>query len=184
MNKLLKVKLKFSSEPGPNGGGVRNLRSGRSLNIEKIQQLITDLQAVKSYFLAQKSFISGCLIDVYYDDVIAKSSRVQQLFKGKRTSDETIVGARFSDAPVGHENHIITHYLELEVIDKAIEKLQLIRIVLRDKLSGEANKENFNIEKNKQFVISFNGYKGHTDSEIRGLIVDCSVVEKFDVPRI
>lgn len=184
MNKLLKIKLKFNPEPGPSGGGVRNLRSERIVDIEKVSQLISDLKRVKTYYASRRTLVKGCLIDIYYDDVIAKSNRVQQVLKGVKKPDDSIVGARFSDAPIGHENHIITHYVEFGAIDETINKFEFIISLLNEKLSGEANKENFNINKDGPNPISFKGYKKYSDSEIRGIIVDCSVIEKFDVPQV
>ena len=39
------------------------------------------------------------MIDVWYNDIIAKSNRVRELLKpSKHSTNDTVVGARFSDA--------------------------------------------------------------------------------------
>ena len=59
------------------------------------------------------------MIDVWYNDIIAKSNRVRELLKpSKHSTNDTVVGARFSDAPEGEENHIITHYVDEKTICK------------------------------------------------------------------
>ena len=80
MNNLLNVKLSFNHEPNRSGGGARNLNKSRTTKLETISNLIEDLRRVKDFFNKNK-FIENVLIDAYYNDIIAKSGRIQELFK-------------------------------------------------------------------------------------------------------
>lgn len=180
MNNLLKIKLKFTPEKRMGGGADRNLTSDRYTDVEKIESLIENLKGIKAYYASRKALLREALIDVYYNDIIAKSNRICELLKGKKTIDKSIVGARFSDAEEGLENHIITYYIEFETIDASIKKLQIAKKFLLERLDGRADKNNFN---KPQAKVNYSGYI-YKEKKIRDIIIDCSVVEKFDVPNV
>ena len=115
--------MRFAREPNGSGGGARNLSCNRTVNLQKIQHLIDSLNMAKSYYRSNGVLIKGYLLDIHYDDVIPKSSRIRELLKGRLTPDKSIVGARFSDDPYGEEKHIITHYVDAYSIDATISKL-------------------------------------------------------------
>ena len=80
----------------------------------------------------------------------------------------------------GEENHIITHYVDEKTICKTIEELQVAKEFLLKRLGGKATPMNFT---EPNCSIDYEGFsigKG----KLRDLIIDCSVVEKFDVPRV
>lgn len=180
MNNLLKVKLKFTSEKRTGNRVERNFTSNRYTDVDKVDQLIDNLRSVKLYYKSKKNFLRDAMLDVHYDDIIAKSNRVRELLKGKLSADKSIVGARFSDAIEGEENHIITHYIEFEAIDSAILKLEFAKQFLKERLNGKADKDNFNKPHAK---VNYSGYQ-YNETQIRDIIVDCSVVTKFDVPNV
>lgn len=179
MNNLLKIKLKFASEKKAGGFSERNFTSDRYTDIKKINSLIENLNAIKIYYKSQKQLVKNALVDVCYNDIIAKSNRTRELLKGVRTTDHSIVGARFSDAEDGFENHIITHYIEFAAIDSTIEKLEFAKKFLSERLNGRADKENFNKPKAR---VNYNGYP-YKETKIRDIIIDCSVIDRFDIPR-
>lgn len=181
MNPILQVKLRFSNEANTNRPGARNLRRKAETTVEKIDKLCDELNAILRFYKSSPQFIKDILIDVNYNDIIAKSNRIKALLKpeGKEVND-AVVGARFSDAPVGEENHIITYYLEESTIKKTIENLEIAKRFLNDKLSGKATFDNFNEPKNK---LNYNGYP-ISKSKMRDIIVDCSVIESFSRPQI
>lgn len=180
MNNLLKIKLKFSSEKRQGGFSERNFTSDRYTDIKKIDSLIDNLTAVKIYYQSQKQLLNNALIDICYNDIIAKSNRVRELLKGVKTTDCSIVGARFSDAEEGMENHIITHYVEFAAIDSTIEKLRIAKKFLSEKFNGKADKDNFN---KPNAHIDYSGCP-YNETKMRDIIIDCSVIERFDIPRI
>lgn len=181
MNPLLQVKLRFTGEKNNQKPGARNLRAKAETSTEKIDELIDSLRAVLRFYKDHPRITNDVMIDVWYNDIIAKSNRVRELLKPSRHStNDTVVGARFSDAPAGEENHIITHYVDEKTIHKTIEELQIAKEFLRKRLGGTATPMNF-AEPNSN--IDYEGFsigKG----KLRDLIIDCSVVEKFDVPCV
>lgn len=181
MNPLLQVKLRFTGEKNNQKPGARNLRAKAETSTEKIDELIDSLRAVLRFYKDNPRITNDVMIDVWYNDIIAKSNRVRELLKPSRHStNDTVVGARFSDAPEGEENHIITHYVDEKTINKTIEELQVAKEFLLKRLGGKATPMNF-MEPNSN--IDYEGFsigKG----KLRDLIIDCSVVEKFDVPRV
>ena len=61
-------------------------------------------------FWQDKNYISGALIAVHYNDIVAKSRRLKILLtkQSGENPNNTIVGAKFSK---DGKKHIITHYI-------------------------------------------------------------------------
>lgn len=181
MNPLLQVKLRFTGEKNNQKPGARNLRAKAETSTEKIDQLIDSLRAVLRYYKDNTRITDKMMIDIWYNDIIAKSNRVKELLKPNRQStNDTVVGARFSDAPEGEENHIITHYVDENTVNKTIEELLIAKEFLQTRLGGKATPANFAEPKSN---INYEGYS-IGKSKLRDLIIDCSVVDKFDIPRV
>ncbi len=181
MNPILQVKLNFSDENNTASPKGRNLSSKAETTVEKIDVIIDSLNAVLRYYRNSPRYVSGCLIDANYNDIIAKSKRIKELIKPLRQStNDVVVGARFSDAPEGFENHIITYYVDEATILRTITELQSAKAFLTDRLGGKATAENF-ASNNK--AIRYEGY-GFGKTKMRDLIIDCSVIDSFSVPHI
>ena len=181
MNHLLQVKLRFSSEKNTQRPGSRNLRVHAVTTTEKIDDLIKDLNAVLRYYRGVPKILDGILIDVNFNDIIAKSNRIKEILKpaGKQTND-VVVGARFSNAPAGEENHIITYYVDISTIERTIQKLKIVQRFLEDRLDRKATSENFN---EPDCELNYAGY-ALTKSQLRDIIVDCSVIDSLSVPNV
>lgn len=184
MNNLLEVKVRY--DHGKRGGSpvFVNLKKDGETTVRKIQKLQENLRAIVRYYESTPKYLKGFLIDVNYNDIIAKSKRISEMLKpsGKQTND-VVVGARFSGAPEGQENHIITYYVDAETIKKTLEKLEETKRFLTEKLDGKAVPENFNETKEKKPDLDYGGYFLKKIS-IRNMIVDCSVVESMSVPNV
>ncbi len=181
MNRLLQVKLRFSKESNDQRPKGRNLRSHAYTSIEKIDSICDDLRTILRYYKNSPRFLENILVDVNYNDIIAKSNRIKAVLKplGKKTND-IVVGARFSDAPEGEENHIITYYVDEITIKETMENLSIVKKFLVDKLNGKATANNFNEPDNK---LTYEGYI-LSKNRIRDIIVDCSVIESLSIPHI
>lgn len=180
MNPLLNLKLKLNKEKNNKVGGQRNLRAHAVVSVEKIDDLINDLKRVLEEYKNFRKIIEGILIDVRYNDIIAKSNRIQRLLKPKRKQiNNCIVGARFNGNP-GEEKHVITYYVDTRVVYDTIKELEIAKNFLKDELGGKATKENLNVvktkEKNKKYPV--------TIPVLREIIVDCSVVLSFGMPQV
>lgn len=151
MNPLLQVKLRFVSERNKQQIPSKNLRANASVSEERVVTLIESLRAVKRFYTDSPKVIKDMLVDVNYNDIIAKSNRIQAVLKptGKATND-IIVGARFSSAEEGAENHIITYYADYTTVDRTINELEVIKKFIRERLDGKAVPSNFNETRTKQ----------------------------------
>ena len=180
MNPILQVKLRFANENNPQRSMGRNLRTNAETTVEKIDTLLESLRTVLRFYRNTPKYLEKILVDANYNDIIAKSNRMQELLKpsGKSIND-TIVGARFSDAPAGEENHIITHYMDVSTVQNAIDMLEAAKRFLNERLDGKATAENFNDNK----AIKYDGY-GIAKTRLRNIIIDCSVIDSFAVPHI
>lgn len=181
MNPLLQVKLRFTGEKNTQKVGARNLRTKDETSTEKIDGLIDSLRAVLRFYRDNPRITNKMMIDIWYNDIIAKSNRVRELLKQNgMTTNNTVVGARFSEAAEGEENHIITHYVDERAIENTIEELSVAKEFIQKRLGGKATIQNF-FEPNGN--IDYGGFS-IGKSKLRDLIIDCSVVERFDVPRV
>ena len=181
MNPLLQVKLRFDNEKNKQQPGARNLRANAETTTDKIDSLIESLRAVLRFYRDNRRITRDIMIDINYNDIIAKSNRVKALLKpSRRNINDTIVGARFSDAPDGEENHIITHYVDEGTIESTINELVLTRAFLDARLGGKATPINFT-EPNSN--INYDGFN-LSKAKLRDIVIDCSVVDSFAVPHI
>ncbi len=181
MNSILQVKLTYTNEHNNQRPKERQLRANSEVTSEKIDSLVENLRAVLRYYRSVPKLLNNILIDVNYNDIIAKSKRIQDVLKptGKGTND-VVVGARFSDAPEGQENHIITYYVDSATIDRTIEEMLKAKLFIDRALNGVAKAANFNDQGKK---LKYTGY-GLSKSKLRGIIVDCSVIDSFSVPSV
>lgn len=181
MNSILQVKLTFNKEHNNQRPRGKNLRAQAEVSSNKMDELISGLRAVLRYYRNQPKLVSNILVDINYNDIIAKSKRVQEILKptGKTTND-MVVGARFSDAPDGEENHIITYYVDEGTINRTITDMLVVKQFIDNELDGKATYENFN-DKTKNY--HYDKYS-LSKSKLRGILVDCSVIDSFAVPSI
>lgn len=183
MNNLLEVKVRYNHGKRGDSPIFVNLRKDGETTVDRVQKLQENLRAIVRYYESIPKYLKGYLVDVHYNDIIAKSKRISELLRpsGKQTND-VVVGARFSNAPEGQENHIITYYVDEKTIKKTLEKLDETKRFLVEKLNGRAVSENFNETKEKKLNLDYEGYT--SKSAIRNMIVDCSVVESMSVPHV
>lgn len=178
MNNILNVKLSFNHEKKIATNGPKNLKKSKNVTSKKIDSLINDLIRIKSFFESDGILIKDILFDSYYNDIICKSGRIQKLFNSSGDFSEFIVGARFTDDEEGEEKHIITYYVTRDMLGKALERLDDAKKLIDEQLGGIATASNF--DSNNQ-DIDYGRYKT-PKSVIRDVIIDCSVLDKFDIP--
>ncbi len=179
MNNLLNVKLKFNHEKNSKKPGPRNLNKTRSTKANDLKKLVLDLKRVKEFYVSNDKYVNGILIDVYYNDIISKSGRIREVLTIKGECNDSIVGARFTNSLPGDENHIITHYVDKEVIDEAINKLKIAADFIDNYLDGEATFHNFD----SSLPLDYSKCE-LKKTKLRDVIIDCSAIEKFDIPNV
>lgn len=180
MNNVLEVKVRYNREKNKQASFYKNLSAKGEVSIEQIDSLIGDLESIIHYYQTVPKYIDGLLIDVHHNTIIPKSKRLQVLLKpDKKSADETIVGARFSEEPDKPENHIITYYVDVQTVQSSIEHLLEAKRFIRERLNGCAKSKNFN-EPNVK--LSYDGYGNK--AKLRSVITECAVIDHFAVPSI
>ena len=176
MNSLLQLKGTFEQASSNSQPGSPNLPAGKSVKVAQLEILRNNLEELRKFW-SKESIVSGALISVYYNKVAAKSNRIQGLLsKGSTTANSSIVGARFTkeDSP----KHIITHYVDMDLIDESIERLSECIEILNRKFDGVISHDIIKKINSKQ--IAFTSTKIAKTNFLR-VIVDAYYVEKFDV---
>ena len=144
------------------------------VTVEHFISLRSQLEEIYKFWDNQ-NILSNCLLSVYYNEIIAKSNRLQKLFSFHvKDSNSTIVGARY----IGTETkrHVITHCVTKpnlqDTIDSVNFVIEFIQVRFGDKIIG---KQIDDINKN---VIEL---PDKTKSKFVGIVVDCYYIEKFNI---
>ncbi|MGV8153446.1 MAG: S8 family peptidase [Alkaliphilus sp.] len=176
MNNLLQLKGRFGQAKSNSKPGPSNLPSGKSVNVARLEGLYKNLIVLREFWINEE-IIPGALVSVYYNKVAAKSNRIQGLLsKSKMTANSSIVGARFTDG--ASPKHIITHYVQIELIDLSIKHLELCIKVLNTEFNGEITHNIISDLNNKSIFLKTNDI---ARTKFVRVIVDSYYVEKFDI---
>lgn len=138
MNNLLKLSKEFKTKSAP-APGYLSLPPSAVVTSSRMIELAQNL---KSFLFSwdDKGLIENVLISVEYHMIVAKSNRVHALLMdGRKPSEESIVGARYSEEDSLH--HIITHYVSRVAIESSIELLEKAAFLLDKLHNGSADKE-------------------------------------------
>lgn len=181
MNGLLQLKGRFEKRGNESMGSIC-LPANKKVTSEHIGDLMDQLLKVKEYW-TNNDDIAGMLVSVHYIRVVAKSNRLKTLLAdvGKKPVD-SIRGAKFiteknSQGKTIHK-HVFTHYVQASAIDKAIDKLRLIKSIVELDYDGCVTTEDIKkLGKEKRYLHSEKIAK----TNFINAIVDCYFVEKFDV---
>lgn len=137
MNNILQLKGHFEHKRNPRGFGPKNLPGNGSVSSEHINELISELEEILSFW-QKNTLIGGALISVHYNTIIAKSNRVQGLFiKGsKMSSNDSIRGSKF-EIKDENINHVFTHFVSLDLLRESIRRLEICSSVIEEDFDGE-----------------------------------------------
>lgn len=177
MNDILHIKGTFDHNKNTAIPGQPQLSTKNTVSFEHLYNLYNDLiRIVDVYSNSQNKLLKNILISAYYNKVAAKSNRTSVFFTERgKSSNETIVGAKFSD--IG--NHIITHYVTMDSILKSISLLGYAIQIAKDNFKNPITASEFN-PKEKFNEIDFDNTK-ISKNKFQQLIVDCSYIDKFDI---
>jgi hypothetical protein len=176
LNNLLQLKGSFEQKSRVNGAVLSNLPTGKSVKVSRLQNLLNNLKELQTYWRGQ-NLLPGALITAHYIKVAAKSNRLRALLgKGKKTPNQSVVGAKFSVD--GSPKHIITHYITKEILNESIILLTHSIDIVNQKFNGEIDYNIVDkINKNEILLPSHPIVK----STFLKIIIDAYYVEKFDV---
>jgi len=177
MNDILQLKGILQNRPHSSRPGARNVpKNSPAITSEKLKSLVGQLQNLNDYWTRQ-NIINGCLIDVCYIDVIAKSNRISGLLSGSGSANNSVVGARFANEKM--RKHVITHHVNEEVIRDTIKKLQGCIKILDKEFNGAITYNLIDLLNNRD--IKYGGY-GVAKTNFRNIIVDSHYIESFKIP--
>lgn len=177
MNDILQLKGNLQDRSSSSTPGPRNIpKNAAAITSDKIRTLADQLQHWATYW-AGETVISGCLIDVCYRDVIAKSNRIKGIFSGHGAPNDSVVGARF--AGENDKRHIITHHISDEIINATIQRLRGVAVLLDDEFGGAITYDL--IEGLGGQEIEYEKY-GVKKTIFRHIIVDSHYIDGFKIP--
>ncbi len=175
MNNVLELKGKrFVQASNPASGGGASMNGNIIVTSDHIENLIVQLQMIKSFWANEKRPFQGVLISVHYNKIVAKSNRIAGLFKGVN-SNYSIVGAKFNKEK---NKHIITYYITLDDLNKSIGLLVSAKQVLTEHFSSSMSKEIF-VDRAIMDRIAYKEY-GISKSSFKQVIADVSYIELFE----
>lgn len=175
MNNLLELKGAFGQKKRTGGFGLKNLPKNSYVSVEHLTNLLSQLLKIQEFWKDNK-IINNCLFSVFYNEIIAKSNRLQILFsKNVENTNSTIVGAKyFGDDKRKHViTHCVTHENFQDSIDNLTLTIKIIQSFFGDKISRE---EIENIQKDKIDIPQI-----LTKRKFVGIVIECYYVEKFDI---
>lgn len=176
MNQLLQLKGSFEQNDGKNKPGPPKLPKNTSVKSSHLENLKRDILNLKEFW-QKESYLSGAIISVFYNDVIAKSNRIKGfLSTGKITANSTIVGAKFEG--VNKKKHVITHYVSMEILDETLKRVSATIDIVNKDYNGEISFEDIERINNKSVSYS---HKSIAKTNFLRVVVDAYYVEKFGV---
>lgn len=182
MNNLLHLKGTFYDQKNPNHFGPSNLPKNKFVTSDHILQLIHQLKNIKNFWLSNND-INGALVSVHYIQVIAKTNRIKSCLSEKgKSPNNSIRGSKFGYIYKDNnkkKNHIFTHYVKIETIQKTIDNLSLVFDIISSDYDGKINYQDI---KNIQNGIYLYKEKINQSTFIN-LIIDAYFVYKFSIDK-
>lgn len=174
MNKILELKQKpFTQKSKTSFGSSFAMNNSHKVTVEHIENLIQNLKNVIYYWAKKQKLFDGILITVYYNKIVAKSNRINGLFKGQN-SNLCIVGNRFNKEK---NKHITTYLLEVSDLEKSIKDLEAVAEILNKYFNGQLDSQLFKKIDEFENIIT----KTISISKFKNIISDVSYIEEFDV---
>lgn len=174
MNNLLQLKGDFYQRSNTNRPGPPTLPTGVSVTSERLTEMLDNLLNLQSYW-RKETLIDGCLISVRYTRVIPKSKRISGfLTRGSISANDSIVGAEFTSG--GIRKHIITHFVQIPLLDETIKRVNSSIRILDDVFSGVISADqlkNINI-----YDIDYKQY-AIAKTNFMKIIADSPFIEEF-----
>lgn len=179
MNSLIQLKGQLTPRRNPAHGGGSNLTANTEVKVEKLQNIINDLEELKEYWKDRTMLINGTLINVEYNRIVPKSKRIKTiLFKNSsENTADLIKGAKY-DGDENNPYHVITYFIPLENLSINIEKIQTCVNILNEKFNNKFNNE----DEQKISSMDFSKYN-ISKTTFMEVLTDCSMVTKLTYPK-
>lgn len=179
VNEVLNLVGSYTPKDNESAGGPKNLKKDKFLEVKKILDIRDQLIHARDEW-SKIDTIRGMVINVQYNCVVPKSSRISFLLRENGKNDsQHIVGARFID---GHHN--ISYYLsQRSAINDSITILNEAYKFCVSHFDERITKENFNIDKNRVDPVDYSDLNFTSRSNFRKLIVELSDIDKIEMPN-
>lgn len=196
MNDILQLKGEIHKKENTASFGPTNLKKGEFVTIDHLIKLINELVEIEDFWRINTD-LGGALISVHYNQVVAKSNRLQYLLSdGRRHPNENVRGAKFvyenREGQMAAKKHIFTYFVSLEVIAKTIN---ILRSCLKNMetyypsgISREQTEEinsgkyNDSIIKKSSFlkiIVDVNHVEDFRIDEVKGTIQEGSIITVY-----
>ncbi len=177
-NNLLKLNKAFQGKDHPKTPYSIALFESKKVTIEQFKNLLYDLENTKEYWSQQNLLGDKCLISVYNKGIVAKTNRIEILFKySKIQANDLLVGARFYYLNSLH-CHIFTYCLSRDQLNISIEKMKDLIGCFQRVFGSEVTKEQLTLFK-KDDSLAIND-KYFTKNQFIKFIEELSYVNRFD----
>lgn len=179
MNNTLKLKGKFQTK-GAQAPGAPSLPANASVTSKDLNSKIEQLESVEAFWRKQRIPITP-LVRARYHRIVPKSKRLQCLLTdGKKSPNNSIVGAYFDESEVqGQQCHVITYSVSLDAIEAAISMLKKALEVL-DSLGGKIDDKGLQ-KLTRDGLAGQNKHAGISKTNFANVICDVHSVSRFDV---
>lgn len=185
MHNLLMLRGRFETRKNPSKPGGPEIKRHEKLYAYHIIQLEKELTSILEFF-TKDTRIGGALVTVYYDRVIAKSSRIKVLLSENCQVGKaffSIRGVRFeqitNDSGEKTEAHVFTHFVSLETLKSTIALLTNVRLYIEEEQNGFIDFEKF--KKIKQ--SSRRTFHTLTKNVLLSVISDAIRVKRFNLSK-
>lgn len=178
INEVLNLKGTYTPKDNENAGGPKNIKKGKDFSTDKILVIKHQLIEIKKQW-SRIDTIRGLVVNVQYNCVVPKSSRISFLLRQNNRNDtQKIVGARFVN---GYHN--ISYFLEDRfAIDESIKTLDEAYEFATSFFGDNITRDNFNIKNNHIDPVNYDGLKTISKTNFRKLIVELSVISAIEMP--
>lgn len=179
INEVLNLKGTYIPKDNENAGGPKNIKKDKDFEVDKILVIRDQLIGIKEQWLKINT-IKGLVVNVQYNCVVPKSSRISFLLRQSGRNDtQDIVGARFID---GHHN--VSYYLkDRTALDDSINILNEAYNFCVTRFGNKITRDNFNIKKDRIDPVDYNGLFSISKTNFRKLVVELSDIEKIEMPQ-
>lgn len=184
MNKILKLKGELTkTHPTEFHIGPPQLPSAARVSNSKLERLARQLESISTRWKDEGFVNSKPLVSVRYNRIVPKSRRMKRLLSEKRkSSDDSIVGAKFWEDGDGTPRHQIVHCVTQEAIALSVMDLRKTANALQALFGGEIDAETLSsvnrAENSEHYDKEFKAL-GISRSAFTRILADVADVDRF-----
>lgn len=177
-NDLLYLNKTFKEKDRERNSFPISVYQSKPVELEHLKNLLKSLESTEKYWSKVDLLGEQCLVSAYSKGIVAKTHRIAELFKFKKTKiNDLIVGARFGEIGENHF-HIFTYCISKTQLSYAIKKLEYLITEFENYFSNNITKEGLQVFKDNKNTLEKNDY--FTQNQFVALISEMSYIDRFD----